>query len=229
LAAAQERKSRFPPFEKSAVERLAEATRSPFDGLDPAMRTIRDALGGSQSLLERAEREARGTSRISKQIEEAQKSIQDALGGTLGDYYKSRDHMRDVFGTGTLADEAAKMINGPSAGTEADKYLAGLEGRLNREAAVPELPALHIPPNPIHETNEHLAELGEKVDALVDLQAKQAEVFDKLLQAQVTALETQAASAAAQERASKRNQQVAWITIGVAVIAIVVGAVFGGI
>jgi hypothetical protein len=46
-------------------------------------------------------------------------------------------------------------------------------------------PIPQLPPNPILETNEHLERVGEKVDALLDVQAKQAALIDLLLKAQV--------------------------------------------
>lgn len=177
----------FPGLEKSAVERLAEATKSPFDDLDSSMKTMRDSLGAADKLAS-----------ASLATTAAEKSIRDALGGTLSDYYKSRDHMRDVFGSKSLADEVDKLTKGPLGGTAVDKYMAEFE-REAAERSIPELPPMpYIPPNPIHETNEHLADLGEKIDALVDLQAKQAEVIDKLLQVQI-------ATDTAQERSTKRS------------------------
>lgn len=177
----------FPPFEKSAVERLAEATKSPFDDLDFGMKTMREGLSAVDRL-----------GSASQQATAAEKSIREALGGSLSDYYKSRDHMRDVFGSKTIADEIDKLTRGPFAGTAVDKYMAEMEREV-AERSVPELPPVpYIPPNPIHETNEHLADLGEKIDALVDLQAKQAEVIDKLLQVQI-------ANDEAQERSTKRS------------------------
>lgn len=175
----------FPPFEKSAAERLAEATKSPFDDL--GMKTMRDALRSVDQLAS-----------ATQHTTAVDKAIKEALGGSLADYYKSRDHMRDVFGSKSLADEIDKLTKGPFAGSEVDKYMAEFE-REAAERSIPELPPVpYIPPNPIHETNEHLADLGEKIDALVDLQAKQAEVIDKLLQVQI-------ANDEAQERSTKRS------------------------
>lgn len=177
----------FPPFEKSAAERIAEATKSPFDGLDFGMKAMRDGL----SAVDRLGSASQHTTAVDK-------AMKEALGGSLGDYYRSRDHMRDVFGSKSLADEVDKLTKGAFAGSEVDKYMAGLDREI-AERSIPDPPSLpYIPPNPIHETNEHLADLSEKIDALVDLQAKQAEVIDKLLQVQI-------ATDTAQERSTKRS------------------------
>jgi hypothetical protein len=197
----------FPPFEKSAVERLAEAAKSRFADLDFGMNAADRAVRKQRlNPLEQAAGGGRSASLVAKEMEKAHRSIADALGGSLGGYYKSRDHMRDVFGTASLASEVAKMVNGPSAGTEADKYLASLAGSFNHDSVMRDLPPMHVQPNPIHETNEHLAGLGKKIDALVDLQAKQAEVIDKLLQAQIT-------NEAAQERTDRRAYRLGVISV----------------
>jgi hypothetical protein len=158
-------------------------------------------------------------------MEDAHKSIREALGGSLGDYHKSRDHMRGVFGVGSLADEAAKMINGPSARTEAEKYIGRLDERMNQEPVIRDYQPFNMPPNPIHQTNEHLADLGVKIDALVDLQAKQAEVTDKLLDVQI-------ANEAAREQTDKRNLRLNVMNMVLAAIigigAIVVTVAFAG-
>jgi hypothetical protein len=69
----------------------------------------------------------------------------------------------------------------------------------------------YIPPNPIRETNSHLAELGEKIDALVDLQAKQAEVIDTLLQVQI-------ANDEAQDRATSKSYKLSVLNTVLATI-----------
>lgn len=201
LGGSGKRKS-FPGLEKSAVERLAEATKSPFDDLDFGMKPMRDSLGAADKLTS-----------ASLASTAAEKSIREVIGGSLGDYYKSRDHMRDVFGSKSLAEEVDKLTKGPFAGSEVDKYMAELE-RGRDERSIPDLPPMpHIPPNPIRETNEHLADVSEKIDALVDLQAKQAEVIDKLLQVQI-------ANDAAQDRATKRSY---WLGVVNTVLATVLG------
>lgn len=196
----------FPPFEKSAVERLAEATKSPFDDLDFGMKTMREGLSAVDRI-----------GSASQHATAVEKSLKEALGGSLGDYYKSRDHMRDVFGSKSLAEEVDKLTRGPFAGTAVDKYLAEMEKEV-AERPVPELPPVpYMPPNPIHETNSHLADLGEKIDALVDLQAKQAEVIDKLLQVQI-------ANDEAQDRATTKSYRLGVVN---AVLATILG--FGAI
>jgi hypothetical protein len=192
----------FPGLEKSTVERLAEATKSSFDDLDFGMKTMRDNLTSVDKLV--------GASLHATAVD---KALKEALGGSLGDYYKSRDHMRDVFGSKSLSDEVDKLIKGPFAGSEVDNYVAEFE-RGRDERSIPDLPPMpHIPPNPIYETNEHLADVSEKIAALVDLQAKQAEVIDKLLQVQI-------ANDAAQDRATKRSYRLGVVN---AVLATILG------
>lgn len=190
----------FAGLEKSAVERLAEATKSPFDDLDFGMKTVRESLSAVDKI-----------GSASQHARALDKSMREALGGSLGDYYKSRDHMRDVFGSKSLAEEVDKLTEGSLAGSEVDKYLAEFE-RGREERSMPDLPAMpYIPPNPIRETNSHLAELGEKIDALVDLQAKQAEVIDKLLQVQI-------ANDEAQDRATTKSYRLSVLNTVLATI-----------
>jgi hypothetical protein len=203
----------MPNVSKAVREALScERLGSAVGELSTIDRATKDALLG-RTLLDDLDSTTRGLSAsfADKQLEEAQRSITAALGGSLGDYYKSRDHMRDVFGSKSLGDEAAKLINGPSAGDEIDRYMADLE-RSSDRLTLSELPPLPpMPPNPIHETNEHLADLGEKIDALVDLQAKGAEVIDKLLKAQI-------ANEAAQERSDRRAYRLSVINTVLATI-----------
>lgn len=142
---------------------------------------------------------------IDKQLQE---SLKSALGGSLDAYYKSRNHVQDVFGSKALADEMSRLSNSsPTIGK-----IGHMEefGRALPDHFTPhDFPK--ISPNPIHETNEHLAGLGGKIDALVDLQAKQADVIDKLLQAQI-------ANEAAQEHTDKRAYRLAVINTVLATI-----------
>ncbi len=114
--------------------------------------------------------------RLMEQMYKSQKM--GGLEDRLNDYYKSLDHVRDVFDPTTRASDFGCDWADQKAQREVTTFT----------------PAQ---PNPIHQTNEHLAGLSEKIDALVGLQAKHAEVIDKLLQAQI-------ANEAAQDRTGKR-------------------------
>jgi hypothetical protein len=226
-----EKQRPFAPFKKSGSADAAAGTATVSAGLQEALgnarlqeavkgistvdKAMKEALGGSVAgRLEDLNSRTRGVhgSLVDKQLEKAQKSIRDALGGSLVDYNNSRDHMRDVFGSRSAEDEVSKLINRSSATSEIDRYMAELERPLHHGPVLSDLPPLPpMPPNPIHETNEHLADLGQKIDALVDLQAKGAEVIDKLLQAQI-------ANEAAQERSDKRAYRLSVINTVLATI-----------
>ena len=205
--------SKRKPFglDKSAVERLAEATKSPFDDLDFGMKTMRDGRSAVDKI-----------GRASDHARAIDKSIRETLGGSLGDYYKSLDHMRDLFGSKSLADEVDKLTEDPFVGSAVDKYMEELE-RDTAQRSIRELPSMpYILPNPIHETNSHLAELGEKIDALVDLQAKQADVIDKLLQVQIANDEAQDRATVKSHRLSVLNTVLATILGVGAIVATIV-------
>jgi hypothetical protein len=206
---------KFPEFEQSAVDRLAEATKSRFTGIDSAVDKIRDALGTNAFrgiILD--DETLSGVSSISKQLEQVNKGVADALAPHVEEYNRATAHLRDVFGQNSISDEVTRMINGPSVSREVADYLADLERPLHQPSVLNRMPPLpELPPNPIFETNEHLERVVEKVDALLDVQAKQAEMIDALLQAQI-------AGTAAQDRALSRSHRVAVISALLAFIAI---------
>ena len=138
-------------------------------------------------------------SRAQRELEKAQESVRAALGGSVSDYVKSRDHMRDIFGFNSFDDETSRLISSPYTAKEVQHHLAEFEEALHHEPVMREFPCQpFVPPNPMIETNEHLAQANEKIDALVHLQARQAEVIGRLLEAQI-------ANEAAQDRLAKQN------------------------
>lgn len=133
----------------------------------------RSSLAGTLSQIE----DASSLDRIAGVINFKSEKI-SGFEGRLNDYYKSLDHVRDVFGSETSSSDFGCDWADQKGQREVTTYTP-------------------VQPNPIHQTNEHLAGLSEKIDALVGLQAKHAEVIDKLLQAQI-------ANEAAQDRTGKR-------------------------
>jgi hypothetical protein len=120
--------------------------------------------------------------------------------------------MHEVFAQSN-DEELRKAIGATSiASTEVSKYMTGLEQPWERITEFPKLP-----PNPIHKTNSQLATLVKKIDALLDVEAKQADITDALLRAAIT-------SSADQDRAARRNLVVALISAFVGVAALIVAA-----
>lgn len=100
------------------------------------------------------------------------------------------------------------------AGIESSEYSVSAEH-------LPESPTIQefrLPPNPTHKTNQHLARLTEKTEALFDVQAEQATLIDSLLQAQIE-------SAKSQDRMARKQYFVAIMGILIAVIAVIVTAI----
>ncbi|HEY0014230.1 MAG TPA: hypothetical protein VGB79_15410 [Allosphingosinicella sp.] len=211
LASAAGMRHDFPHFGTSAAQRIAETLKSPLTAADVVARSIRESVG------------AAGKFGLNGSL--ADQEIRNALGGSLSEYRKSRDHMHDVFGAGSLADKAAGMAIQPTASSEIERYMAELEGPSQYRSVTPDLPDLYIPPNPIKETNEHLAGVSKKFDALVDLSAKQADVINKLLEVQIS-------NSAAQEKATKRTNLLSVVSAALATVlgigAIIVTIVVAG-
>ncbi|MEK6542093.1 MAG: hypothetical protein AABZ45_08235 [Pseudomonadota bacterium] len=176
----------------NGLSRFAARTEQ-FPGVDA---TLVGGVADYQGALGLIGKSPRGSA-VDKPLEVAQKSLEDSLGRSMGEYYKSRDHMQSMFGSKFGSDAITKLVNG-SMGIKSDCNIAEFEQLLPDRCMQIDYPTLPpILPNPIHETNEHLAGLNKKIDALVDLQAKQAGVIHELLMLQV-------ANEAAQERTDKR-------------------------
>jgi hypothetical protein len=143
------------PFQKSTLERLAEGMKSPFDNLDLGMKT---ALGGLA-----------GISALEKQMRA---------------YEKAQDRLKDAFAPSPVE----KLLDRTSGADTVSRAIEHLEmGRMQR-SILDDLPAMslqELPPNPIFETNDHLEQVAAKIDALLDVQAKQAGLIDLLLKAHV--------------------------------------------
>jgi hypothetical protein len=115
------------------------------------------------------------------------------ISGAMDEHRKALERIRPVFPAGIKSpqyESIADILPGP-----------------------PETPNLRIPPNPIHKTNQHLATLTEKIEALSNVQAEQAHLIDLLLQAQI-------ASAKGQDRMARKQYFVAIGSILIAVIAV---------
>jgi hypothetical protein len=165
------------PFQKSAVERLAEEMKSPFANLDAGMKA---ALGIRSGLS--------GLSGLDKQLQA---------------YEKSQERLKDVF-----AKSPSEKLLGDMSALDADNL-----GRHHRSLFEDMPPMPDLPPNPIFETNEHLEQVGIKIDALLDVQAKQAGLIDLLLKAQT--------------ESGKAQTRMAWwgLIIGFAGVAVAVLAI----
>jgi len=123
--------------------------------------------------------------------------------------------MRDY---GSIADEAQKMLLGSRSDSPAEEYLRSMEeSRFTHEAPIHHL---SVPQNPLIETNRHLATTNEKIDALIEVQAKQTNLVDALLAANLT-------SSTAQDRAAKANLRLTVISVTLGFLAVV--AAFMGI
>ena len=175
------------PFGKSAKEQMLEATRSPFEQLasemnsplDKAMRKALESSSVISALVKRDHlRDALGASGIDGLTGSS------ALANQMQAYEKSQERLRDAFSTSGIDKVLARA-------SETDPMSQALE--LATKGLIPpapfdSYPALTIPelpPNPIFETNAHLEEVGEKIDALLDVQAKQAGLIDLLLKSQI--------------------------------------------
>lgn len=96
----------------------------------------------------------------------------------------------------SIAEEAQNGLLGSRAESVAEQFLREEQKRIS--SLGPVLPPIELPRNPIHKTNEHLAATNVKIDALIQVQAKQTDLVDALLAANV-------AGSATQERLAKAN------------------------
>jgi hypothetical protein len=200
--------------------------------VDRAIKGIMDdnRFGDSSVLAKQIERitnpfkrNIAGIGFVDKQAQEFQKLQKSPFGAALGDYHKSKDHMREVFRAKLFADDLSKILSDlPYAKEKIAKLDNSLKDRSVFFEAPPPLRLPPILPNPIHETNAHLSDVSEKIDALVDLQAKQAGLIDKLLELQIT-------NEATQERSDKRSYRLGvintFLASALAVVAIIVTVV----
>ncbi|MXO75345.1 hypothetical protein GRI40_08980 [Altererythrobacter aerius] len=81
---------------------------------------------------------------------------------------------------------------------------------------------IELPPNPIHETNEHLNQLVGSIDQMRDLAVKTAEMQRGLNDVATEILDKFVTGANAAEQASTKNLKIAKIGLGIAVASIIV-------
>lgn len=181
---------------------------------------IRRATGGIGSALGRHADEFKSMSqRIGEALgpsltasKSASERIAEALGPRLADYKSATERLADL-----TRDPAIEAIRNFADREEQMKSLA-----LPERKTTPVIPK--IPANPIHKTNKHLAEVSEKLDALIDVAAKQAGVADTLL---TTIIEAAAASDA-NSKASLRISKISmWTALMAVVASIAMAAILG--
>ena len=143
-----------------------------------------------------------------KTLETYRSSIDGLLGptGAMADYQRS---MKDLAGS-TGLDSVRALANNPA---------------LPLEVRAPKIP--YMPPNPIHKTNDLLAQMTEKFErqsvlmtAMIDVEGKQADAVSELLQSSRESLSAANAAAEEQKAIAKRN-------LSIAIAGVVVAVVFG--
>lgn len=145
-------------------------------------------------------------------------TIAEALGSGIGGHAKAHKRLREAF--------AEPMPDwGVSARTRSDmekieRHLADAQSFIARAEPVPEAIRLpQPPPNPVHETNRHLRQVAEKIDALLEVQAQQAKLVDALLQAQI-------AAGRDQNRIWRRDHRFTVMGLALSLLAVLVSVVF---
>lgn len=85
-----------------------------------------------------------------------------------------------------------------------------------------ESPEIYIPPNPIHETNDHLKAVGERLDSLTPLMTNSAALIKNMNDLGIAMAESSTAHAT---RTAKQNR----VMIIIALIALILTTVFSGV
>lgn len=214
LGGASGRSKRFPEFNDSAI-RMAVGGFPEFDQskLDATTGRKHSAVSALEDVVARltGESSLRGDRR-SNVMETASRAIAEALVSHMGDYSKATRGLYEAFKPmHGVEEELKKALAGPPNRTAAEEIIESFN---HRETNYGPLPYFEPPPNPIHETNEHLERVADKVEALLAVQAKQAEMIDSLLATIVQA-------AAESDKASKANLRIAKVTMWTALLAII--------
>lgn len=172
----------------SAADRLTEATKPVFPESSLA-RALRETKSPLERLgLKGAFDGLTGTSAFDKSVR---------------DLASAQDRLKSAFGPPSIAGDALSRAM--------DQALASTTRSVFDDMP----PMLDLPPNPIFETNEHLEQAVRKIDALLDVQAKQADLTGLVLSALVE-------GGKAQARLAIGGLVIGFIGVLVAIIAIAV-------
>ncbi|HEX8482466.1 MAG TPA: hypothetical protein VF650_11225 [Allosphingosinicella sp.] len=143
-------------------------------------------------------------------------TIAEALGSGVGGHAKAHERLREAFATNPLHETVGK---GGGRG-DLEKQIAEVHSSTARPERMLEPIRLPQPlPNPAHETNRHLRQVGEKIDALLEVQAQQAELIDALLKAQIAAGHDQ-------NRIWRRDHRFTVIGLALSLLAVLVSVIF---
>lgn len=220
---------------KGGVRRIAEqlsaARSSAADALGPHMKEYADArrrLGALIGDFETPEVE-QARERLKSimgefdhpEIKEARQRLSGMMAGFhTPEIEEAKTRLGLVMGgLASIAEEAQDGLLGSRTESVAEQFLR--EEQKRTSSLGPVVPPIELLRNPIHETNEHLATTNEKIDALIQVQAKQTDLVDALLAANV-------AGSAAQERLAKANVRLTIMSVILGFFA-VLAAFFGAV